>query len=90
MNEADAKAALVRLDELSRAVESGNVERVLALAREAYEFGRNVCQTLATMHPDDPTIDDAINGMAYYFESLATAVVSAQGWAPLDPEAWRR
>ena len=39
MNEADAKAALVRLDAIARACDYHDAEAVLKLAREAYTFG---------------------------------------------------
>lgn len=80
LNAADAKAAVVRLDELSRAIDYHDAERVLALAREAYTFGVACCESIRDMSPDDPDLDDAIKGMSFYFETLAVAVLKAEGW----------
>jgi len=84
MNRADAAAAIARLDDISRAIDYRDPERVLILAREAYDFGRALCQTLADTRPDDPDLADAINGMAFYFETIATAVLVAQGWTDAE------
>ena len=80
MNEADAKGALVRLDAIATAVDYHDAESVLTLAREAYAFGVACCETIRQMSPDDPDLQDAIKGMSFYFETLATAVIKAQGW----------
>lgn len=74
MNAADAKGGLARLDGISRAMDRGSIEDVLALSREAFAYGLELCKGV---EPSED-VEDALEGLGHYFESIAFAILWAQ------------